>query len=74
MALPTPVNGQITDSVTQASVSVLGNAPAQAIGSLYQTAAHAAGQAIQNAAANQQNMNTLTQAVTAACVKALNNG
>ncbi|MAZ34213.1 MAG: RebB like protein, partial [Thalassospira sp.] len=27
MAIPTPVNGQITDAVTQANVKVLGDAP-----------------------------------------------
>jgi len=71
MAFPTSVNNQITDSVTQASVNVLGDAPAVAIGSLYQTAAAAAGQAMQNAAASQQNVNTLTEAVTTTCVNAL---
>ena len=43
MSLPTLVNGQITDSVTQSNVSVLGVAPAMAMGSVYQSAAHAAG-------------------------------
>jgi hypothetical protein len=71
MAFPTSVNSQITDSVTQASVNVLGEAPAVAIGSLYQTAAAAAGQAIQNAVTNQQNLNILAEAVTSASVKYL---
>jgi hypothetical protein len=71
MAFPTSVNSQITDSVTQASVNVLGDAPAVAIGSLYQTAAAAAGQAIQNAVTNQQNLNILAEAVTTASVKYL---
>lgn len=35
-AIPTPVNGQITDSVTQSNVKVLGEAPAEAVGVLYQ--------------------------------------
>jgi hypothetical protein len=38
---------------------------------LYQTAAAAAGQAIQNAVANQQNMNVLAEAVNTTCVNAL---
>lgn len=71
MAFPTSVNDQITDSVTQASVNVLGNAPAEALGVLYQKAAAAAGQAIQNAVANQQNVNVLAEAVNTICVNAL---
>jgi hypothetical protein len=31
MAIPAPVNGQITDAVTQANVKVLGDAPAMAM-------------------------------------------
>ena len=34
MAIPTPVNGQITDAVTQANVKVLGDAPAMAMGAI----------------------------------------
>jgi len=74
MAFPTAVNSQITDSVTQASVNVLGDAPAVAMGNLYQTAAAAAGQAIQNAVTNQQNLNVLAEAVTTASVKSLIDG
>ncbi len=37
MAFPSAVNGQITDAVTQANVKVVGEAPAMAIGNLYQT-------------------------------------
>lgn len=71
MAFPTAVNSQITDSVTQSNVSVLGEAPAVAMGALYQTAAAAAGQAIQNAVTNQHNLNILAEAVTTASVKYL---
>jgi|GEM_PF-2870599 len=48
MANPTAVNGQITDSVTQANVQVLGDAPATAMGGLFQ----ATDQALSNAAHN----------------------
>ena len=72
MAEPTPVNGQITDAVTQANVKVLGDAPAQAMGVLYQTLAHATGLAMQNAVAAQQQMNVIAQAVTAHAVDMLN--
>jgi hypothetical protein len=71
MADPTLVNGQITDAVTQADVATLGNAPAMAIGSIYQTMAHSIGLAMQNAVANQQNMNTLAVAVLTRCVAQL---
>jgi len=36
MTDPTPVNSQITDSVTQTNTKVIGEAPAQAMGDLYQ--------------------------------------
>lgn len=62
MAFPTAVNSQITDSVTQANVKVLGEAPAMAMGSLYQTLAHSTGILFENAVAAQQQQNTLAQA------------
>jgi len=71
MAFPTSVNSQITDAVTQANVKVLGDAPAQALGSLYQSVAHAAGLAAQNAVSNQQNAAQLALAVTTKCVNTL---
>ena len=49
MAFPTSVNSQITDAVTQANVKVLADAPAMALGSLYQSMAQASGLAAQNA-------------------------
>ena len=42
MAFPTAVNSQITDSITQANTKVLGDAPAIAMGNLYQATAQAA--------------------------------
>jgi hypothetical protein len=74
MAFPTSVNDQITDAVTQANVKVLADAPAMAMGSLYQTIAQAAGIAAQNAVANQQNSNNMALAVTTRCVNALVGG
>jgi hypothetical protein len=47
-AFPTPVNPQITDSVTQVNTKVLGDAPGMAMGNLYQST----GQALSNAAHN----------------------
>jgi pyruvate kinase len=53
------VNAQITDAVSQSVLSVLGEAPAQAVGVLYQIAAQASGMAMQNAVSNQNNLNQL---------------
>ena len=64
MAYPTAVNNQITDSVTQANVQVLGVAPATALGNLYQATAQALANAAHNAATAQQQNNITAQAVT----------
>tara|TARA_R110002072_G_scaffold146232_1_gene293065 strand:+ start:562 stop:957 length:396 start_codon:yes stop_codon:yes gene_type:complete len=58
------VNSQITDAITQTNMLTLGLAPAQSIGTLYQTTAQAVGTAMQNAVANQQNMYSLSLAST----------
>ena len=64
MALPTPVNGQITDSVTQANVKVLCDAPAMAMGTLYQSASHSTGILYENATSSQQMLGIAAQAAT----------
>ncbi|MGH6872264.1 MAG: RebB family R body protein [Rhizomicrobium sp.] len=64
MALPTPVNGQITDSVTQANVKVVGDAPAMAMGALYQSLAHSTGILYENATSTQQQIGICGQAAT----------
>jgi Killing trait len=64
MADPTLVNGQITDAVTQSNVTVLGNAAANAMATIYQVMAHSVGLSMQNAVANQQRMNALSSGVT----------
>lgn len=74
MAFPTAVNSQITDAVTQASVETLGQAPAIALGSLYQTIAQSLGLAAQNAVNAQQQSNVLAQAATTRCVQLLTGG
>ena len=58
------VNGQITDSVTQANVKVLGDAPAQALGSLYQVEGQSISLAAGNAVTAQQQANVIHQAAT----------
>ncbi|WP_395943761.1 RebB family R body protein [Brevundimonas sp.] len=64
MALPTPVNGMITDAVTQANVKVLGDAPAMAMGAIYQSLAHSTGILYENAASSQQQLAIAGQAAT----------
>ncbi len=62
MAFPTAVNAQITDAVTQSNIKVIGEAPAFAMGSIYQSMAHSTGILFQNAVAAQQQQNALAQA------------
>lgn len=64
MAFPTAVNNQITDSVTQANVKVLGDAPAIAMANLYQATAQALANAAHNATTAQQQNNITAQAAT----------
>ncbi len=64
MAFPTSVNSQITDSVTQANVKVIGDAPATAMGNLYQATAQALGNAAHNATTSQQQTAVTAQAAT----------
>ena len=64
MAFPTSVNDQITDAVTQSNVKVLADAPAMAMGSLYQATAHSMGIMFENAVASQQQSAVLAQAAT----------
>jgi len=71
MAFPTAVNSQITDAVTQANVKVVGDAPAMAMGNLYQATAQALANAAHNATTAQQQGNVLAQAVTTRCVQTL---
>ena len=65
------VNSQITDAITQANVMNIGLAPAQSLGTLYQTTAQAVGTAMQNAVANQQNNYSLSLASTAQNLQSL---
>lgn len=64
MASSTSVNDQITDAVTQANVKVVGEAPAMAMGSIYQALAHSTGILFENAANAQQQANIASQAAT----------
>ncbi|MFN9108911.1 MAG: RebB family R body protein [Bacteroidota bacterium] len=64
MAFPTPINDQITDAVTQANTQVLGDAPAIAMGQLFQATAQALANAAHNATPAQQQAAIATQAAT----------
>jgi len=64
MAMPTPVNGMITDAVTQSNVKVLGDAPAMAMGAIYQSLSHSTGILFENAVSSQQQLGIASQAAT----------
>lgn len=64
MAAPTAVNDQITDSVSQSNVKVVADAPAIAMGNLYQATAQALSNAAHNATNAQQHSNIISQAAT----------
>ena len=72
MAFPTPVNDQVTDAVTQANLTVLGAAPAQAVGVVYQTVAHAVSLAMSNATHAQGCLAQIGNAATAAAIATIN--
>ncbi len=69
MADNTPVNSQITDAVTQTNVKVLGEAPAQALATLYQTMAHSMSLAMQNAMQAQGGLQQIGNSVTSTACK-----
>jgi len=71
MALPTLVNGQITDAITQANVKVLGDAPALALGNLYVATGQALSNAAHNATTGQQQANVTLQAANTSGVSTL---
>jgi len=58
------MNGQITDAVTQANVKVLGDAPAMAMGAMYQSLSHSTGLLYENAVSSQQQLGIAAQAAT----------
>ncbi len=56
------VNPMVTDAVTQSNVKVVGESPAMAISTLYQSLAHSTGVLFENAVAAQQQQTILAQA------------
>lgn len=69
--MPTAVNAQITDSVTQSNTDTLADSPAVAMGQLYQSVAQASSIAAENAAIIQQQDHVAAQAATTAAVSRL---
>ncbi len=65
------VNSQVTGSVAQTSLSVIGEAPSEAMAMLYQQMAHSIGLALQNVIAQQQHSYSIHNAVTIAASKQL---
>uniref|UniRef100_UPI003892B133 RebB family R body protein n=1 Tax=Pseudomonas aeruginosa TaxID=287 RepID=UPI003892B133 len=62
MSFPTAVNDQITDAVPQSHVKVVGEAPAMALGTIYQNMAHSTGILFENAVSAPQQQNALALA------------
>jgi hypothetical protein len=68
--MPDQVNSQITDSVTQVNVKVLGEVPAYSMGMVYQTMAHSLSLVMESAGLVQSNMQKVNEAIaSAACTK-----
>lgn len=71
MADNTPLNGQITDSITQSGVTTIGSAPAVTLAQLYQASAQALSQAAYASVHAQQQQFSLAQAATVTGITAL---
>ncbi|MEO5336061.1 MAG: RebB family R body protein [Magnetospirillum sp. WYHS-4] len=69
MADVTSVNTQVTDAVTQTNVKVVAEAPAQALGLLYQTMAHSMSLAMQNSVQAQGGLQQIGNAITSSAVR-----
>lgn len=64
MAAPVTLNSQITDAITQTNAKVLGEAPAMAMGNLYQIVGNQFAMASANAVYSQQQANVTYQAAS----------
>ena len=71
MAAPEAVNGAVIDAIVTTNTKVLAEAPAMAMGSLYQSLANSVAMASINAVNAQQQANVLHQAATARSVAML---
>ena len=66
--MPGTVNSQITDAVTQANVKVLGEAPAEALGMVFQSMSNSVGLSLENATQTQGGMQQVANACTSSVV------
>ena len=66
------VDSAITEAVIFTNNTVFGESPNMALASAQQVAAHAIGLAMENAVANQQNLNVMLTATVASSVAAIN--
>jgi Killing trait len=64
MSQPTVVNGAVIDAITATNTKVLAEAPAMAMGSLYQTVGNSVAMAAANAVYAQQQANVSFQAAS----------
>ncbi len=71
MADSSGVNPQVTDAITTTNVKVLGEAPAMAIGSLYQTIGNSYAMSAANSVYAQQQANVTHQTSTTVAVTKL---
>jgi len=74
MSFPTAVNDQITDEVTQNNITNVAQAPAMALGGVYQSMAQAAGLAAENQVTAQQQTQIVSSAATTLSVTKLLSG
>ncbi len=72
MTWPTAINSQITDAVSQSSLSVLGQASATAIGATSQSLAHAFAMQLLAQQAGSARMSVLRDATTTRAATLLN--
>lgn len=66
--LPTPVNAQVTDAVTQTNVKLVGESPAESIAVETQAMSHSTSLAMENAVQTQGGMQQVNNTATAAMI------
>jgi hypothetical protein len=67
-SLPTPVNAQVTDAITQTNVKLVGEGPAESLSVETQAMAQAMALAMQNATLAQGGMQQIANSATAAMI------
>jgi hypothetical protein len=67
-SLPTPVNAQVTDAVTQTNVKLVGEGPAESVSVETQAMAHSMGLSLENASQPQGGMQQIANTATSAMI------